>query len=157
MVRELLLSIKISKRGTKIFNMQSDGIHHISKRKRVTQNKSFLNDIGGKGEKELKKIKFNVAKGMEDYPSEKFWIRFLDKLLLIIAVISPMMAIPQVYEVYGLHAVAGLSFISWASWALFNLPWIAYGFVHKQKPIVIMYILWFLMNASIAVGILLYA
>lgn len=137
--------------------MQSDGIHHISKRKRVTQKKGILKNLECKSEKEFKKIKSEVARGMEDYPSEKFWIRFLDKLLMIIAVVSPMMAIPQVYEVYGLHAVAGLSFISWASWALFNLPWIAYGFVHKQRPIVIMYTLWFLMNASIAVGILLYS
>jgi uncharacterized protein with PQ loop repeat len=137
--------------------MQSDGVHHISKRKRVTQNKGIFRTLEGKGKKEFKKLKSGVAKSVEDYPSEKFWVRFLDKLLMIIAVVSPMMAIPQVYEVYGLHAVSGLSFISWASWALFNLPWIAYGFVHKQKPIVIMYILWFLMNASIAVGILLYS
>lgn len=151
MVEILLLNIRTSKRGTKIFNMQSDGIHHISKRKRATQN--IFKTI----EKDGKKLKKSVAKQMEDYPSEKFWIRFLDKLLMVIAVVSPMMAIPQIYEIYGLHAVAGLSFISWASWAAFNLPWIAYGFVHKQKPIVLMYTLWFIMNASIAVGILLYS
>lgn len=153
----LLLSIRTLKRGTKIFKMQNEGIHHISKRKRATQNKTIFAKLEKDGKDEMTKIRKSVSKQMESYPSEKFWIRFLDKLLMIIAVVSPMMAIPQVYEVYGLHAVAGLSFISWASWALFNLPWIAYGFVHKQRPIIIMYILWFLMNASIAVGILLYS
>lgn len=136
--------------------MNEPGLHHISKRKRVTQNKGIFRTIQGKSEKELKKLKSNVAKGMEDYPSEKFWIRFLDKLLMIIAVVSPMMSLPQLYSVFVLHQVAGLSFISWASWALFNLPWIAYGFVHKQKPLVLMYTLWFLINFSTAVGIILY-
>jgi uncharacterized protein with PQ loop repeat len=136
--------------------MQNEGIHHISKRKRVTQNNLF-GRLGKQGRNGVKKISQSVAKTMEDYPSEKFWIRFLDKLLMVIAVVSPMMALPQLYEVFILHAVEGLSFISWASWALFNLPWIAYGIVHKQKPIVIMYILWFSINLSTAIGILLYS
>ncbi len=153
----LLSSIKISKRGTKTFNMQSAGVYHISKRKRLTQSINLLEGIKGIGKETLNKVKAAVFKSVEGYPSEKFWISFLDKILMVLAVVSPLMAIPQVYEVYWLHNVQGLSFISWASWALFNLPWLVYGFIHKQKPIIVLYILWFLVNTSIAVGILLYS
>jgi uncharacterized protein with PQ loop repeat len=108
------------------------GLHHISKRKRFHQK-------------------------LEEYPSKKFWIRFFDKLLLIIAIIGPISALPQVWNIYINHNVAGLSLVSWSLWAFFNLFWLAYGFLHKEKPIIVTYALWFLMNASVAIGILLYS
>jgi hypothetical protein len=113
-------------------NMNSSGLHHISKRKRV-------------------------FKKLEEYPSKRFWIRFLDRILIIIAIIGPIMGIPQLWNVFVNHEVVGLSFASWSVWALFNLFWLAYGLVHKEKPIIITYILWFLVNASVAIGILLYS
>ena len=108
------------------------GQQHISKRKRIT-------------------------KRLEEYPSKKFWIRFLDKLLVVIAIVGPLTALPQVWNVYVKQVVTGLSFTSWSLWAFFNLFWLAYGLVHKDKPIIITYFLWFLVNASVAIGILLYS
>jgi uncharacterized protein with PQ loop repeat len=108
------------------------GLHHLSKRKRITKN-------------------------LEAYPSPKFWIRLLDRLLIVIAVIGPLTAVTQVWNVYKYHEVAGLSLFSWSSWAFFNIFWMLYGFVHKDKPIVTTYILWFLMNASVAVGIIIFS
>ena len=113
--------------------MQSSlGLHHLIKRKRIT-------------------------KKLEAYPSPRFWIRVFDRILLTIAVIGPLTALPQVWNVYTKHAVAGLSLASWSLWAFFNLFWILYGFVHKEKPLIITHILWFIMNLSIAIGILLYS
>jgi uncharacterized protein with PQ loop repeat len=112
--------------------MHAAGLHHISKRKRV-------------------------AKKLEAYPSRKFWIRFLDKLLVIIAIVGPLTALPQVWNVFINKSVVGLALSSWSLWAFFNLFWLAYGFVHKEKPIIITYFLWFLVNASVAIGILLYS
>jgi len=129
--------------------MNGGGIHHISKRKRITQNLNLLEEIGGVGDKTLKKIKKTLFGGLESYPSEKFWISLLDKLLMVIAIVSPLMSLPQVFSLYSSKVAGSLSLLSWSSWALFNIPWIIYGFVHKQKPIIVMYILWFLMNLSI--------
>jgi uncharacterized protein with PQ loop repeat len=112
--------------------MSSSGLLHISKRKRV-------------------------YKKLEEYPSKKFWIRFLDKMLIMIAIIAPLMGIPQLWNVFINHDVAGLSFTTWSVWAFFNLFWLVYGFVHKVRPIIITYILWFLVNTSVAIGILLYS
>jgi len=109
-----------------------NALHHISRRKRFT-------------------------KKLEEYPSKKFWVKIFDKLLLTVAIIGPLTALPQVWNVYAHHAVAGLSITSWSLWAFFNLFWITYGFIHKEKPIILTYILWFLMNFSVAIGILLYS
>lgn len=137
--------------------MQGAGIHHISKRKRITEKLTLLEEIEGVGDKTINKIKKILFSGLETYPSEKFWIALLDKLLMIVAIVSPLMSLPQVYDLYSSQSAGSLSLLSWSSWALFNVPWIIYGFVHKQKPIILMYILWFLMNLSIVVGIILYS
>lgn len=102
-------------------------------------------------------IRKRFFKGLDEYPSKKFWIRFLDKALVIIAIVGPLMGVPQLWNVFVNHNVTGLSFVSWSVWAFFNLFWLAYGFIHKVKPIIITYILWFLVNASVAIGILLYS
>jgi uncharacterized protein with PQ loop repeat len=111
----------------------NSNLHHISKRKRF----------------------FDLH--LEEYPSKKFWIRFLDKLLLIVAAVSPFMAVPQIFQIYSTQSSGDLSLFTWSMFAFFNIPWMIYGIAHKEKPIIIAYILWFIMNSSVVVGILLYS
>jgi len=108
------------------------GIHHIHKRKRISQK-------------------------LLPYPHKNKWIRFLDKFLLIIAVIGPLMAFPQVFKIYIEKNASGVSLLSWSLFTLLNIPWIIYGFVHKEKPIIIAYCLWFIINLIISIGIIVYS
>jgi uncharacterized protein with PQ loop repeat len=105
----------------------SDSLHHISKRRRVTSK-------------------------LEEYPSKRGIIRLLDRLLIIIAVVGPLMALPQLIAIYGSGNAENISSLSWGSWALMNLLWLAYGVVHKEKPIVITYALWFIVNTLMAIS-----
>ena len=108
------------------------GIHHISKRKRV-------------------------HKRFESYPHPKKGIRLFDKFLMIIAIVGPLMSLPQILKIFILKDASGISIISWSLYALFNIPWIIYGFVHKEKPIVVAYLLWFSTNVIIIIGAILYS
>ncbi|MBT4935901.1 hypothetical protein HOL21_01840 [Candidatus Woesearchaeota archaeon] len=105
--------------------------HHLHKRKRVHQ--------------KLKK-----------FPHPNKWIRFLDRLLLIVAVIGPVMSLPQVYKIYYYQSAAGISIMSFALLAVLNIPWIAYGFVHKDKPIIISSFLWIISNIVVVIGAITY-
>jgi uncharacterized protein with PQ loop repeat len=107
------------------------GIHHLHRRKRVHQN-------------------------LERFPHENKWINRLDRFLLIVAVVGPVMSIPQIYKIYSTKTAAGVSGLSFGLFAVFNIPWIIYGIVHKEKPIVIAYILWFISNTAIVAGTFLY-
>lgn len=113
--------------------MNSSGLHHIHRRKRL----------------------FDLH--LEEYPSKKFWIRFLDKLLLVVAAVSPFMTLPQIIQIFANKSAGDLSLFSWGMYTFFNIPWMIYGFVHKDKPIIIAYILWFIMNLTVTIGILLYS
>ncbi len=109
----------------------NSALHHLSKRKRVN-------------------------KKLEVYPSPRFFIKWLDKLLILIAVIGPLMALPQLFLVYSAKDATGISALSWGSWAFMNIIWLAYGIVHKEKPIIVTYILWFLVNLLMAIAPFIY-
>ena len=107
------------------------GMQHISKRKRI----------------HLKK---------EAYPNPRRGIRWLDNFLLIVAVLGPLITLPQIIEIYFVKNVSGVSIITWGLFALGAIPWVIYGFVHKEKPIIISYALWFVLALLIVVGVLFY-
>ena len=65
-----------------------------------------------------------------------------------------MMAIPQIWEIYVMHNTAGVSVLTWGMMATFNIPWLIYGIVHKAKPLIVAYSLWFIVNSTITIGIL---
>ena len=108
-----------------------EGVHHIHKRKRVHDK-------------------------LKAYPHPNKWIKFLDKFLLIVAVIGPLLSLPQILKIYVEHNTSGVSVLTWGLFAFFNIPWIIYGIVHKDKPIIIGYSLWLVTNIVIVVGALMY-
>jgi uncharacterized protein with PQ loop repeat len=108
-----------------------EGIHHIHKRKRAHHK-------------------------LKEYPHSKKWIRFLDKFLLVVAVVGPLLVLPQILKIYVGQNASGVSALSWGLLALFNIPWIVYGVVHKDKPITLGYSIWFVVNIIVVVGALIY-
>ncbi|MBW3022856.1 hypothetical protein KY308_02030 [Candidatus Woesearchaeota archaeon] len=106
--------------------------------------------------KHLHKRKRVHSKNLEKFPSKNPYIRFLDNLLLVIAVVGPLANIPQILRIFILKTAEGVSPISWAAFTIFNIPWILYGLAHKEKRIVIAYILWFITNLIVLVGTLIY-
>jgi len=94
---------------------------------------------------------------MTAYPHPKFWGRVLDKMLMIIAVLGPLATLPQIIEIFSSHNAGEVSLVSWCTYTIFDIPWIIYGVVHKERPIVIAYTLWFLVNGLVTVGVLLYS
>ena len=107
------------------------GPHHINKRKRI----------------HLKK---------EKYPHPNKWVRWLDNFLLVIAVLGPLVTLPQIIRIFLYKNADGLSIITWGFFALGSIPWVAYGIVHKEKPIVVSYSLWFILYLATVIGILVY-
>jgi uncharacterized protein with PQ loop repeat len=108
------------------------GLHHIHKRKRVHER-------------------------LEPYPHENKWVKLLDDFLLAVAVIGPVMSIPQIWKIFSTRTAAGVSALSFGLFAAFNIPWIIYGAVHREKPIYIAYILWLISNTAVVVGTMLYS
>lgn len=112
--------------------VRGSGLHHISKRKRIHQKH-------------------------EPYPHPKKWIRWLDRIVLAVAIIGPMANIPQIIKVYFENNISGLSLVTWSMYLFMAVPWLVYGFVHKEKPIIVANILWLITNIMIVIGIIIHS
>jgi uncharacterized protein with PQ loop repeat len=108
------------------------GIYHINRRKRI-----------------------HVKE--EKYPHPNKWIRRLDKLVLCLAVLGPMFDVPQLIKIYADKSAKDVSFYTWFFFAFFAIPWLIYGIVHREKPIIISYSLWILIDSLIVAGVILYS
>ncbi len=111
--------------------MNGSGLHHIHKRKRFHQK-------------------------LQEYPNPKKSIRLLDKIMLIIAIVGPLFAIPQIFQIFWYKDAAGVSVLSYSFFTIFNILWIFYGVVHKEKPLIVTYILWFISNFIVVIGAAIY-
>ena len=107
-------------------------IHHLHKRKRIHQKK-------------------------EKYPSENLFKNYLDKIVYVIGVLGPISGSFQAIKIWQDKVAEGISLIMFGSCAIFNLIWISYGIVHKEKPIILMYCLWFIINTSVVIGTIIYS
>lgn len=107
------------------------GLHHFHVRKRIHQRH-------------------------EKYPHPNKLKRFMDKAIFVIGVIGPVMTIPQVNEIWINHNAAGVSILTWTTYIFTSIFWLAYGILHKEKPIIIAYILWIILNSLVVAGALMY-
>lgn len=107
------------------------GLHHLHARKRI-------------------------SRGAEPFPSRSLFIRILDRIVLVVGALGPLMSVPQVYHVYATHDASGLVAITWGGLAVLNVPWVLYGLVHREYPIITAYSLWFFINISMCAATLLY-
>jgi uncharacterized protein with PQ loop repeat len=97
-----------------------------------------------------------INEKQEEYPHPTKHKRVLDKLIYLVGIVQPLTTLPQVYKIWIERQASGISLFTYTCYALFDMIWIYYGIVHKEKPIVIMYCLWVLLNSSIAIGAVLY-
>ncbi|MDO8548460.1 MAG: PQ-loop domain-containing transporter [bacterium] len=94
--------------------------------------------------------------GREPYPSQRFWFRVLDRIVLAAGIVAPVFTLPQIVLIYSTHSAAGVSALTWGVYALLDIPWILYGIAHRERPIVYTYTLWLVANAVVAVGAIVY-
>ena len=93
----------------------------------------------------------------DPYPHPDSRIHLLDNIVFICGIVGPMLAIPQILRIYLEQNAMGVSPVSWGLFATFDVPWVLYGIVHKEKPIAIAYTLWLIMNTMVFIGALMYS
>lgn len=81
---------------------------------------------------------------------------FLDKLTFVAGVIGPFTVVPQIYSIFATKSAAGVSLMTWALIFIVTFPWILYGVAHKEKSIIVSFILWEIANLLVVVGVVLY-
>jgi len=93
----------------------------------------------------------------EKYPHPDKWKNLMDRLVYFFGVFGPVMTIPQVAQVWIGKDARGVSPISWGAYIINDVFWITYGVMHREKPIILMYILWAVLNSLVMIGAIIYA
>lgn len=102
-------------------------------------------------------IRKRMHQNLEQYPHPNKMKRMLDKSIYAIGVVGPIMTIPQIINVWIEKETSGISLLSWSTYTILALIWLFYGYVHKEKPIIIAHIFSFLVNFAVVFGAFLYA
>lgn len=78
----------------------------------------------------------------------------LNKLVLLVGIIEPLMTLPQAYIIWVDKKTSGVSSLTWLAYMVAGIIWMSYGIKLKDKPIIITSILWLLMEAVVISGLL---
>ena len=119
-------------------SIMTNPLHHIQKRKRLYQKRK------------------NLKKKYEPYPHPNKLKASVDDLVYAVGVLGPLFGSVQVYKIWVYKDAAGVSVLLFGSGIIFNMVWFVYGILHKEKPIILMYSLWLIINTLITIGAILY-
>lgn len=109
---------------------QADGVHHVHLRKRQ-----------GK---------------LEPYPHPQRLKRVVDRSVYVVGVVGPVMTLPQLYAIWVEQNASGVSAASWSAYFFIAIFWLLYGILHREKPLIVMYASWILIDALVVVGTLMH-
>ena len=80
----------------------------------------------------------------------------IDYVIYWAAILYPATALPQAYQIYDTKSAGDLSLFSWALYIVFDLVFLWYAIVYKQKPIIVTCILWIIVYTIVVTGIFMY-
>jgi len=81
---------------------------------------------------------------------------FIDKIILIAAIVEPLFTLPQVILIFRNKDASDVSIITWLGFNLMTLIWIWYAIVHREKVVLIYQLLFFIINCLVIIGALIY-
>lgn len=83
-------------------------------------------------------------------------VRVMDKIIYVAAFVAPLFTLDQLSGVWIHHNAQGVSIVTWSALAFFSAVWLFYGYVHKDKAIIIANFLWVVCEGLVALGAYIY-
>ncbi len=93
----------------------------------------------------------------QKYPSPNPNIRLLDHIVIVIAILGPIITVPQLLLIFENQDASGLSFLTWSSYLVFSAVWLIYGIIHHEKPIIITNSLYVTVDIAIIAAMIYYS
>lgn len=82
--------------------------------------------------------------------------KYIDNLTSLIAIVTPLMTLPQLINIWFYKKVQGVSFLTWLIYLSAAIIWLAYGIIHKEKRIVVLNVQLVIINSFIVLGIIIF-
>ena len=101
-------------------------------------------------------VRKRVHLKLEEYPHPDKLKNFLDKIIYVVGVLGPIMTLPQLFKIWVEKDASGVSLFSWSGYLMTASIWLVYAIVHKEKPLIITYISWIIVEVFLIIGIVIY-
>jgi uncharacterized protein with PQ loop repeat len=98
-----------------------------------------------------------IATISQNLKSRRRVARAINSAMAAAAIIHPATAAPQVIKIYETHNAVGVAPLTWLGFMAIGTVFLAYGLLHKIKPMIVTQVLWFVMDAVILTGVVLYS
>ena len=94
---------------------------------------------------------------MENPEHKEKWKRVFHKLAYLAGLAASVATIPQIIKIWVEKDTSGVSILTWSSYLIIAVILAIYGKIHKERLMVIMYILLTIAEALIVVGIIVHS
>lgn len=81
---------------------------------------------------------------------------FIDKLIIVVAVIEPFCTLPQAISIFRNKDASGISILTWIGFNILTIIWIWYAIYNKEKVVFIYQALFFIFDSIVIIGAFLY-
>lgn len=78
--------------------------------------------------------------------------RLVNRATFAVAIIEPVITIPQAVDIFREHTAAGVSLSTWVGYEVLTLVWLWYGYVHKEKMILVYQGLFMVVQTAVIIG-----
>jgi uncharacterized protein with PQ loop repeat len=82
--------------------------------------------------------------------------KLVDRATYIVAVLEPLVTVPQVITIFANKTAAGVSLATWVGYEVLTLVWIWYGIVHRDKLILLYQGLFLIVQTGVIIGGIIY-
>lgn len=80
-----------------------------------------------------------------------------DYLVYVFAIAAPLFELPQAITIYANQSAENVSIFTWGFFLVADIVWLLYAIRHRLPPLVLLYIIYLLVEASIVIGIIIYS
>ncbi len=83
--------------------------------------------------------------------------KFIDKSIFLIGFLSVAANLPQLWDIWVSKNTSGVSLLSWTGFFVGSFFWFGYGWLHREKPIMVVNGLLIFVQAGIVLGLLMHS
>lgn len=80
-----------------------------------------------------------------------------DYVVYFFMIATPLFELPQAYTIHSSKSAESVSPYTWGFFFIASFVWLAYAIRNKLKPLIIMYSMYLVVEASIVAGIVMYS
>lgn len=81
---------------------------------------------------------------------------FVDRIIIIAAVVEPMFILPQAVSIFRTKSAEGVVITTWLGLSVLTALWVWYAYTHKEKMVLLYQSLFLTFNMLVILGALTY-